>query len=252
MEKIPTIGFGTYRLKLDIALTSVIAALKTGYRHIDTAALYKNEKEIGLAIKESGLNRKGRDVIHKSILNSLEQIDTDYLDLVLLHGPTDDLTDSWQALEDVILGNVIPLLNKVRFIGVSNYGIIHLETVMKICKIKPYANQFEISPYLCRDDLLNFCLRNNIVPVGHTNLIKGEKFDDLQLDQLSQECGISKPLLLLAWALNKGLVVLPRSSVPDHIRENIECLNIKLTDKIMEELDKFHINGSYATHPQYI
>lgn len=268
MDHIPKIGFGTYRLRNEIAFTSTVYALKAGYKHIDTANLYKNESEIGKAIKESGIKRKdlwlttkvqvkdikkGRDAIYKSILNSLEQIDTEYLDLVLLHGPEENMiVDSWQFLEDVILNKVENLIGRVRFIGVSNYDVKYLEQILPVCRIKPYANQFEISPYLNRDKLVEFCKDNGIVPVAHTSLVKGERFNDEKLLRLAEKTKLSKSILLLAWALQRGLTVLPRSSKQEHIDENIRSLSVKLDLGIIDELDKFHITDWHSTHPQYV
>lgn len=266
MESIPKLGFGTFRLRDDAALNSAICAIKEGYNHIDTANLYRNENEIGKAIKESKISRdklwittkiqvkdikKGKEAIHNSILNSLEQLDTSYLDLVLLHGPVEEkLIESWNILEEIILGQVDGLKDKVRFIGVSNYDINHMELLLANCQVKPYANQFEVSPYLNRDDLISYCNEKGIICVAHTSLVKGEKFNDAKLIKLSQELKISEPLILLAWALNKGMVVLPRSSKPGHINENMKCLDVKLSQETMEVLNSF--NDGYCTHPQYI
>ena len=265
MDNIPSLGFGTYRLKEKVAFISTVHALKTGYNHIDTANLYKNEAEIGKAIKECDIKRKdlwlttkvqvkdikkGRDGIYKSIMNSLTQLDTEYLDLVLLHGPIPNMiVESWKILEDIVLNE---LYDRVRFIGISNYDIVHLEQLLPTCRIRPYANQFEISPYLNRDKLVEFCKLNGIVPVAHTSLVKGERFNDEKLERLSEKTGLSKSLLLLGWALHHGLTVLPRSSNPDHINENMVCVAIKLDPAIIDELNKFHIIDTHITHPQYL
>ena len=267
METIPRLGFGTYRLRNDIAYNSTLAALTLGYNHIDTANLYKNEEEIGKAIKTSGIERnklwittkiqikdikKGKDAMYKSIQNSLIQLGTDYLDLVLLHGPVEEyLLESWKYLEEIILGNVVELKKTIRYIGVSNYNIYHLDIILKNHRIKPYVNQFEVSPFLNRDNLISYCKEKNIIVVAHTSLIKGEKFNDVKLSELSDQIGISKPLILLSWALNKDMIVLPRSSDIEHIRENIKCLETKLDQDIIKELDDEY-NVKYCTHPQYI
>lgn len=268
MEHIPKIGFGTYKLQGEIAISSVICALNNGYRHIDTAHLYNNETEIGKVIKKCGVQRdelwittkislkeilKGAQFIYNTILNSLERLNTDYLDLVLLHGPINKkLIESWTILEEIILGNVPNLTNKVRYIGVSNYNIEQLNVILPICRIKPYVNQFEISPYLDRSNLINFCKKNKIIVVAHSSLIKGHKFDDITLENISNRIKISKPLILLAWAIHHDLVILPRSSKPQHIQENITSLNVKLDNDIINELNNFYKIGSYCTHPQYI
>ena len=260
--EIPRIGFGTYRVKGTDAFTSTRAALEREYPHIDTANLYKNELEVGQALTYTDRKkvwittkikvkdiRSGKEAMVKSILNSLSQLKTDYLDLVLLHGPCDNIVQSWTIMEEIVSNQIDELKGRVRFIGVSNYDIDHLTEILKTCKVKPYANQFEVSPYLNRDNLINYCKANGIIPVAHSSLVKGEKFEDTKLIALSEQTNISKPLLLLAWALAKGLVVLPRSSNIEHITENMKCIDIKLENEIIELMDKF--NEGYCTHPQY-
>lgn len=259
-QSIPKLGFGTYRLKGDTVYNSTLQALKQGYTHIDTANLYRNETEIGKAIKDSRVCRnklwlttkiqvkdirKGKEAILSSIMNSLKELDTEYLDLVLFHGPDEKIVESWKFLEEIF----VELKNKIRFIGVSNYDISHLELLLGSCKIKPYANQFEVSPFWNRDELIQYCRNKGIIAVAHTSLVKGEKFNDQKLTQLSQKVKIIEPLLLLAWALHKGLIVLPRSAKVEHIQENMKCLTIQLDSEIMRTLDSFH--EDYCTHPQY-
>ena len=250
MDTIPPIGFGTYKLNGQTCHNSVLEALKAGYRHIDTANLYKNEAEVGQAIEASGVPRgevwittkihwrdikKGRDAMNKSVVHSLTQLQTDYIDLLLLHNPVDDkLVESWQVMEEIV-GT-----GKVRFIGVSNYTVEQLAIVLDNCKIKPYANQFEITPFYNRPELIQYCKSNGIIAVAHTSLVKGEKFDDDRLVALSRQSGISKPLLLLAWALKQDLVVLPRSCNVEHIKENLESLGVVLDDGVLETMDEFH------------
>lgn len=262
------IGFGTYRLKGDVAYTSVLNALKNGYNHIDTANLYGNEDQVGKAIKDSGIKREsifvttkimvkdiqlGKDGIMKSISNSLDKIGTDYLDLVLFHAPEDDdskLIQSWTILENIYLNKFSELRNKVRHIGVSNYNIRQLEIIIKNCQIKPYVNQIEITPYLNRVDLANYCKDNGIIVVAHTSLVKGEKFKDNKLIELSGKTNISPALLLLAWGLHRQYVVLPRTSKINNIIENIKAIDIKLSNDVLNCLDEF--NEGYSTHPKYI
>ncbi|QKF94530.1 aldo/keto reductase [Fadolivirus algeromassiliense] len=272
METIPPCGFGTYRLRGDAARESTACALNEGYNHIDTANLYGNEDKVGEAIKNSKIPRdklwittkiqikdikKGKDAMYASISNSLTQLQTSYLDLVLLHGPVEEcLIESWSILEEVILGSVEHLKDRVRFIGISNYDVHHLEQLLPVCRIKPYANQFEVSPYLNRFNLIDYCKEKNIIVVAHTSLVKGEKFNDQKLIEMSEQTRISKSLVLLGWGLSHGMVVLPRSSNPEHIKENLQCLQIKLDTNIMSQLNEFYKyekeEPGYYTHPQYI
>ncbi len=266
MDHIPKLGFGTYKLRGDVAFKSTLCALRHDYTHIDTANLYRNEEEIGKAIKESRIERcklwittkiqvkdirKGKDAMLESINNSLSQLGVEYLDLVLLHGPADEMIEStWKFLEEIVLND---LKGKIRFIGVSNYGIKHLEIVLKDCKIKPYTNQIEVNPYYQRNKLRSYCQENGIIVTAYSSLIKGEKFSDTKLEELSQNTKISKPLLLLVWAVDKDMIVLPRSSKEEHIIENMKCLDITLDKKVIQELDGFQNGDSagYCTHPQY-
>jgi len=263
MNSIPICGFGTYCLKNDVGYNCTLYALNNGYNHIDTASLYQNETVIGKAILDSGIDRNkiwittkinmhdiasGKDKMHNSVLNSLKNLNTDYIDLVLLHGPVDNvISESWAILEDIML----EMKGKIRFIGVSNYDVRHLNIILSNCRIKPYANQFEISPYLNRDELVKLCNDNDIIIVAHTSLTKNKKFNDLKLENLSVKTDISKPLILLAWALQHNMVVLPRSSNFEHIKENLECLNVKLNDDVMNELDNFHVNDCFRIYRQF-
>jgi len=259
---IPNLGFGTYRLKGDVAYNSTLIALQQGYRHIDTANLYKNEVEIGKAIKASSISRneiwittkiqvndikKGIDIMYKSIVNSLQQLDTEYLDLVLLHGPVDnEIVNNWKALEEIFL---YKLNGKIRFIGISNYNMNHIELLLSDCKVKPYTNQIEISPYYFRRKLINYCQEKGIIVTAHTSLVKGEKFNDSKLENLSQKKKISKSILLLSWALSKNMIVLPRSSKEEHIIENMKSVDTILDIETIDELNGFH--DGYCTHPHY-
>lgn len=261
MDHMPLCGFGTYCLKKDDAYKSTLCALQNGYRHVDTATLYGNEKEVGLALKDSSVTRehiwlttkikvndieKGKDAMVQSVFNSLDQLGT-YIDLILLHGPTDQIKESWAILEEIMLS----FEHKVRYIGVSNYNIDHLNIILSNCTIKPYANQFEVSPYLNKSELINFCKDNGIVVVAHTSLTKGRKLNDPKLDNISIRTNISKPLLLLAWALHYNMVVLPRSSNEDHIEENLKCLDIKLDDDCVRKLDEFYVNDKFCMYHKF-
>jgi methylglyoxal/glyoxal reductase len=251
MDYIPRIGFGTYQLIGNTAYTSTLNALKLGYRHIDTAPLYKNETEIGKAILDSNIDRseiwittkvspeiikKGTIAIHNSIIESLQKLNSGYIDLILLHAPVDKhLKLAWKALEDIVSEG------KVRFIGVSNYGINDLEITMKDCKIKPYTNQIEVNPYLNRDELINFCQIHNISISAHTSQVKNCMKRDSKLLEIANELNITPVSLLYAWALNKNMIILPRSSNIEHMEENLMCSTIKLSKEIMYKMDQFHL-----------
>ena len=255
---LPSIGFGTYRLLGDICVKSVETALITGYRHIDTAQLYRNEAEVGIGIKNSGIPRDqlfittkicfkmmeaGKEAMKLSVQESLNKLDISYIDLLLLHAPLDNYISNWRDLIDIQqeLGN-----NVIRYIGVSNFGQEHLTNIIPF-KV-PYANQFEVSPFWQRDELISFCLKNKIKPVAHSSLVKGELFSDPSLAKIANALSISPSKLLLSWAYTKTLYIVPRSSNPAHILENFTP--ITLSSATLDQLKS--LNRKYATHPKYL
>lgn len=252
MDNIPRIGFGTYKLQGEVVYNSVIYALRYGYRLIDTANLYKNESDIGKALKHSNIKRSDiwittkiqtKDLysyktMFESVITSLSQLDIEYIDLVIVHGPNENIQDiptTWNYLETIFL----ELKGKIRYIGVSNYDIKHLE-LLKTSHIKPYLNQFEVNPYLYRNELIGYCKNNNIIPQAHSSFVFGERINDKKLLDLSEKIHMSPSNILLRWAMTKGLYVLPRSSNPSHIKNNIDCVN--KTSLNLFEADKDIIN----------
>ena len=264
--QIPLIGLGTYQLKGQVAYKIVLEALRNGYRLIDTAKLYKNETEIGQAIKDSGIDRKeifiitkiwiddikeGSEKIINSILNSLIKLDTTYIDLILLHAPIEEkLLESWSTLEEINLGNVESLRDKIKYIGVSNYNVDHLSTILNKCRIKPYANQIEITPFLPRNRLVKFCQDENIKIIAHSSLAKKKKFGDYNLNDISKKYNINISALLLLCAKYKNYIILPRTSNVKHLEENIQCLEIELNFDVIKKMDK--LDCKFSTHKKYL
>lgn len=262
---IPSFGLGTYKLKKvnDEAYMSVKTALKLGYRHIDTAALYNNEENVGRAIKDSGIPReeifittkiqradiwKGENKMIRSVNRSLKKLGVDYIDQVLLHAPIEEkLLESWQILEKIYEDG------KIRYIGVSNYKIEHLEIILKSCKIKPYTNQIECSPFLTRQKLVKYCADNDIIVVAHSSLTKGEKFDDPCINEIATKYNVTPACILIMWGLFKGFTIIPRTGNIDHLIENYGCSISSnfLVEQDIEKLDKLD-EHQFATHPQYI
>ena len=264
---IPKIGLGTYLLKENTS-DAVKKALSLGYRHIDTAFIYKNEELVGQAILESNIPRKelwittkiwyqdlvkGRNGVIKSIKRSLTRLGVDYIDLVLIHGPTKDasnILETWKALEDTCLGKIQELKNTVRYIGVSNYKIHHLELILSSpeTQVKPYCNQIEYHPFLKRNDILSYCKEHCIKVVAYCSLVQGEKMSDPILIELSKETGLTIAQILLSWALHKGAIVIPRTFVEHELVENLKLQPLK--EKIIKKLDD--ITEEYAVFKQYV
>ena len=258
---IPSTGFGTYRLGKS-TYDSVRCAINMGYRHIDTAPLYKNEAIVGNAINKSGINRKNLFIttkisrkeldtnsIAESIENSLKIMGLDYIDLVLLHEPIDYIKN-WELLTEYY--NTIGK-NKVRFIGVSNFNETHLNDVYYI-NTKPYCNQIELNPFLLRNPIVEYCNNNNIKIVAHTPLTKGEKLGDIRLNTLANEYNITPAQLMLKWNLQQNNIVIPRSKNNSHIEENLKILDkiidARITDEDMQFMELFDCR--YTTHPKYL
>jgi diketogulonate reductase-like aldo/keto reductase len=231
-------------------------AIKLGCTHIDTAQLYKNEDKIGEAIKEVDRSKlfittkihfknikKGKESIIKSIEESLKNLQTNYIDLVLLHKPI--LGKNVQAYK--ILEQYYPHI--IRNIGVSNFKITDLEEILKQTTIKPLCNQIEISPFLSRNDIVEYCSKNNIIIVAHSSLIKGVKFDDITIRKISKKYNKTPAQILLRWGQQKNFVVLPRTSKLNHLIEDFD-LNFTISDSDTIELDS--LDENYATHPNLL
>ena len=249
----PNKGIGTYQLDQETTYRIVLAGLNLGYRHIDTAFLYRNEAAVGHAIKDSRVPReeiwittkiwvtaikKGPNAMQRSIEKSLARLQTSYLDLVLLHSPTDNVEQDWQNLVD------IHKYVRVRHIGVSNYNTEQLKSILAVNDTKPYCNQIELSPFLQRRDLVDFCRLYKIVVVAHSSLTKGNKFDHPLLLQLSQKYACSVAVILLSWARAKKFKVIPRTSSEEHLRDNL--IRVKLSTEDMQLLDG--LEEGYSTH----
>eukprot|EP00444_Apocalathium_aciculiferum_P003845 CAMPEP_0183396334 /NCGR_PEP_ID=MMETSP0370-20130417/9947_1 /TAXON_ID=268820 /ORGANISM="Peridinium aciculiferum, Strain PAER-2" /LENGTH=432 /DNA_ID=CAMNT_0025577107 /DNA_START=1 /DNA_END=1295 /DNA_ORIENTATION=+ len=276
---LPVAGFGTYKLKKGEAKTPVLEALKAGYRLIDTAQVYENEADVGVAIRESGVPREnlfietkvwrsshGYERTMKAAKQSLKRLGTDYIDLYLIHWPgaktgwplakgticppdwTPALRDTgtWRAMEDLVDQG------KVKAIGVANYSVRHLKQLMKVCRIKPMVNQVEFHPRLVQSELLEFCKKNGIVlqayaSLGSSDAGQAATFFALPPVRAAAEAHKATPAqVLLRWALEKGALVVPKSCNPERIRENAKIFSFSLTKKEVAAIDAVHDGGRLA------
>lgn len=248
---IEKIGLGTYRLGNE-TIFACLKALEIGYRHIDTASLYRNEKQVFKAIERSGIKReeifvtskiKVKDLksgnLNTAVCRSLENLKS--IDLLLLHAPTENSIDAWKQMLE------IGSWKEIGEVGVSNFDVCHLRSLEFQL---PKWNQIEVTPYLQRPNLVRYCQQKNIQIVAHSPLVKGRKLLCDNLRSLAQSIQISSSQLLIAWSLAKGYLVLPRSSKLIHLQENFEALKIKLPENVLEKLNC--LEEGYATHPQHI
>jgi diketogulonate reductase-like aldo/keto reductase len=265
MESIPNFGLGTYKLEPENAYKHVLDALELGYRHIDTAHVYKNEEAVGRAIRDSGVPREQiwvttkiwkrhlvKDQVDQAVDLALEKLGLDYVDLVLIHSPCKNKKGVCKATSSYLLlekyRENYPY--RVRFIGVSNYTVSHLTDLEKVWTTKPFCNQIELSPFCRREELVSWCLNRKIGIVAHSSLTRGEKFNHHVIGTLAYRNGVSPSQVMLAWARAKKFVIIPGVSETMHLIENWECREFNLDDDDVTQLD--NIGEEYALFPWFL
>jgi methylglyoxal/glyoxal reductase len=252
--EIPRLGLGMYRSpKGRTSFSTVLYALQSGYRHIDTAALYHNEKEVGEAVKESGIPRKeifvttklwnddhGYDKALRAFDKSLKELALDYIDLYLIHWPVPGKRkESWKALQKLYQEG------RCRAIGVSNYLSRHLEELLSDSDVVPAVNQVEFSPFLYQKELLDDCRSKNIVLEAYSPLTKGKRLDDVNLLKIANKYGKTTAQILIRWGLQHDIVVLVKSNKPERIEENGSVFDFEIGPEDMQFLDT--LNENYRT-----
>lgn len=257
--KIPCIGFGTWQTPDgEIAVDSVKAALAAGYRHIDTAAIYKNEVSVGRAIAESGIDRSeifvtskvwNKDRGYESTLaafeKTLERLGLDYLDLYLIHWPAnprqfenwDEINlATWRAMTDLYRAG------KIRAIGVSNFQPKHLESLMKT-EVAPMVNQIEFHPGFMQDATVAYCKENRILIEAWSPLGTGRVLTNETLCALAEKYGVSAAQLSIRWCLQKGTLPLPKSVTPSRIIENTKVFDFEISEEDVATIDALPFCG---------
>jgi len=240
--------------------TAVKVALQNGYRHIDTAAIYKNERGVGKAVKESGIPREeifitskvwNTDQGYKTTLAayeaSLERLQMDYLDLYLIHWPKGKRSvESWKALEELYAKG------RVRAIGISNFLEHHLDEFLPECKIMPAVNQYEFHPELMQPGLLEYCRRKGIQPEAWSPIMKGRVNDVPLMQELAAKYGKTPVHVVLRWDIQKGVVTIPKSVTPERIISNADIFDFELSTEDMAKIDKLDKNARIGFHPDSI
>ncbi|GMO15431.1 MAG: aldo/keto reductase [Mycoplasmoidaceae bacterium] len=252
--KIPQIGYGVYKM-LDNKTTvdSIVCAIKSGYRLIDTASRYQNESCVGEAIKKCGLKREeifitsklwnddqGYESTLKAFNQTMKKLGIKYLDLYLIHWPVPDGHEkdflklnlqTWKAMEELYKAK------KIRAIGVSNFGISHLQNIIKNSKIIPMVNQIEFHPGAYDSKLINFCKKNKIVVEAWGPLGQGRAFSDPTLLSLAKKYNKTVSQICLRWCVQHNVVPLPKSSHEERIKQNFDIFNFKISTADMKILD---------------
>ncbi len=243
---IPVLGFGTWQLHGDKAEVAVQAALDTGFRHIDTARAYGNEKEVGQGIKASDVSRsdiflttkipkdhlKPEDV-KEQMDKSLMDLNTDYVDLLLIHWPSKKV-----PVEDT-LGAMFELkeAGKMRNVGVSNFTETLLEEALDVSPGPIFCNQIEYHPYLAQDNVINFCRSRRLAVEAYSPLAKGRAPKDGLLQEIGSTHGKNAAQVTIRWLLQQnGIVCLPKSGNPEHIRQNFDVFDFELSEEEMERI----------------
>lgn len=246
--KIPQLGFGTWLIKnWDECKNAVKTAIEVGYRHFDTAQIYGNEQFVGQALAESTVPREELfittkiwnenmfwDDIKPSFEESLKKLQTDYVDMLLLHFPVTELRrPAWHKMQDIFKSR------KARAIGVSNYTVKHLEELLRECEIKPAVNQVELHVFLQQPELVKYCQNNGIAVEAYSPLAHGYNMTNETLAAIAKKHNRSVAQVMIRWCLDGGCITIPKSTHPDRIRENFEALNFKLDDDDLKQIKSF-------------
>lgn len=251
--KMPMAGIGTFLLSPDEAEASVISALQADYRLIDTANAYMNEKAVGRAIKKSGIDRKEIFLETKlwpsfyeqsdAVEKTLERLNTDYIDLLLIHQPAGNYIAGYRLMEKAYKEG------KIKAIGLSNFATAQIQEILDICEVKPAILQTEVHPYSQEQELKTFLEKENMViqawyPLGH-----GDKalIEEPVFSKLAQKYGKSNAQIILRWHIQARNVVIPGSKNPDHIRANFDLFDFSLSDAEMAEIASLNKNKRYYT-----
>ncbi|XP_051901264.1 glyoxal reductase [Pristis pectinata] len=273
--EMPLVGLGTFKLRgYDIVYQALDAALAHGYRSFDTASVYQNEADIGKALKDllpkHGLSRQDLFITSKlapkdhgregeaGCLRSLEALDCEYLDLYLIHWPgkqghkSEDSQnpawrqESWETMER-LYGS-----GSFRAIGVSNYTVGHLQELLARCHVKPAVLQVEYHPHLVQEELLAFCLANGIHLQAYSSLGTGYLITEPKVEALATKYSKTPAQVLLRWALQQGIGVIPKSSNPERIAQNFQLFDFSLGKEDMEVLNGMHSDTRYCWDPRHV
>ena len=268
--KIPILGFGTYKIEDDAtALNSVREAIKSGYRHIDTASFYKNEENVGNGINEglkfTRLKREDIFVTTKvwnteqgyentlhAFNNSLQRLNMDYVDLYLIHWPvTKDYANEWQNRIKETWKAMEKLYNegKIRAIGVSNFLVHHLEELISGCEIKPMVNQIEFHPGHNQKETVKFCKKHGIVVEAWSPLGRGVILENEFLSEIAKKYNRTIAQICLRWIIQQDIVALPKSVTRERIKSNFEVFDFELSQEDMDKITNMKPTGYTGSDP---
>jgi methylglyoxal/glyoxal reductase len=256
--KMPWFGLGVFKVQEGMeVIESVKAAIKHGYKAIDTAAIYKNEEGVGQAIKESGVPREelfittkvwnsdqGYETTLQAFETSMEKLGLEYLDLYLIHWPgKTKYKETWKALEKLYKDG------RVRAIGVSNFQVHHLEDLISEAEIKPMVNQVEYHPHLTQTELLAYCQREGIQLEAWSPLKQGQLLSDPTINEIADKYQKSAAQVILRWDLQNKVVTIPKSIKEQRIIENANIFDFELSNEDMERINNLNRNERVGADP---
>ncbi len=264
--KIPCIGFGTWQTPNgEVAVSSVLSALEAGYRHIDTAQGYGNEESVGIAVKQSGIDRKelfltskltnsehGYEKTLAAFETTLEKLGTDYLDLFLIHWPNpiafrdhwqEANAGTWKAFEELYRSK------RIRAIGISNFRPRHMEELSRTAEIAPMVNQIRLCPGDTQDEVVEYCRAHNILLEAYSPLGVGKIFEVPEMKALAEKYQKSIAQICIRWSLQRGYLPLPKSVTPSRIRENTQVFDFELDSSDVQLIADLKGCVGYSSDP---
>ncbi len=258
---IPQLGFGVFQIKPDETAAAVKKALEIGYRHIDTAEMYGNEKQVAQGIRDAGLDRG--DVFVTSKLNNgfhkpddarrafdetLKKLESDYVDLFLIHWPLPTLYDgdfvsTWKVFEEFARDG------RARSIGVSNFQVAHLQRLANDTDTVPSVNQIELHPYFGNDEVRAYGREHGIATEAWAPIAQGKVLDDPVINRVAEARGKSAAQVVLRWHIQRGDIVFPKSVTPERVKANFELFDFELDDSDMEAISALNKGESGRNGP---
>lgn len=257
--EIPQLGFGVFQIKPEDTVKATTSALEIGYRHIDTAQMYGNEREVGLAVRESGIprdevfvtsklnnNRLERDDILRSFDQSLADLGFEQLDLFLIHWPLPAVADyvaRWKVMEEIYASG------RVRAIGVSNFQPHHLSNLFGQSEVRPAVNQVEAHPFLTQDELRAFDAEHQIVTEAWAPIARGKVNDEPVIAEIARQSGKTPAQVTLRWHVQRGDVVFPKSVTRSRVEENFDIFDFELDEPAMAAISALNRDERTGPNP---
>lgn len=255
--QVPVLGIGTWKMAPEVTAESIKTAIQSGYRHIDTAAIYGNEKEVGEGIRLSGVPRHeiflttklwNTEQTYDAALHafdvSLKKLGTDYVDLYLIHWPKSTSPEAWRAMETIYKSG------RAKAIGVSNFSIEYLNMIRDNCEIQPMVNQVERHPYYQQIELQEYCDLNNIALQAYTPLAQGKVFDEPILQSIAKKHGKSIAQVVLRWEIQTGFITFPKSQSATRLAENFDIFDFELDDHDLLSIRALNKDEKIGSKPE--